>query len=204
MEDKLKKTKLALWIVFVVGLIAFGQPGIASAGPISVSIDTSSLEGQGTFTLAFVLNDGSGAGDANTTVTINDFMFGATGTATTDPTTVVGGATGDLFSAVSLIDNSFFNVFEGNFVAGSLLSFQVAIASTSVDTPTPDFFEAVILDSTGTPVATTDPSGNDFVFSANLSSTPEINTYAIATPEPSVFVFLLSGFLLGVLILRRN
>src|SRR5688572_23187323 len=69
-----------------------------------VSMDTSALVGHpaGSFFLDFQLNDGEGWGNGNNTAVLSNFTFGsggATGSATT-----FGGASGDLWSAVTLTD----------------------------------------------------------------------------------------------------
>src|SRR5215471_3659686 len=116
--------KRASWAMSFVLLLMLAEPQAAYAYIAgSVSLDTSGLSG--TFELAFVLTDGSSVGDANNTVTLSNFLFGAGGSAgTVDPTQSMGGISGDFGSGVSLIDSSFLNIFASSFTPGNLLSFD--------------------------------------------------------------------------------
>jgi hypothetical protein len=171
-----------------------------------VNFDTSTLEGAGPLELAFLLTDGSGLGDGNTTVTLNNFAFGAggsTGSVTPDST---GGVSGDLATGITLTDTSFFNLLGSQFVAGSNLSFQVGIVSSSLDSPTPDLFQFVILDATGSPLPTTDPSGQNLLLVDNLdSSNPVASSYGLvsSTPEPSQLGFILACLAVAGLLRKR-
>src|SRR5689334_16903130 len=64
-----------------------------------LSMDTSVLVGHpaAPFFLDFQLNDGSGANDANNTISLSNFTFGG-GTAGPGGALLTGGATGDLSS----------------------------------------------------------------------------------------------------------
>ncbi|HTS21211.1 MAG TPA: NF038129 family PEP-CTERM protein [Casimicrobiaceae bacterium] len=176
-------------LVALAGLLAAIAPAPASAGPItgSVSLDTSGLSGP--FEIAFVFIDGSGTGDANNTVTLSDFAFGAGGSAgTVDTTLTTGGVSGDLGSGVSIVDSDFLNIFASSFTPGSVFSFDFSI-TTNVDAGgTPDQLSMVLLLPDGTPVATTDPSGIDALLTLDIdSASPQFATFASeVTPAPVV------------------
>src|SRR4030088_2636836 len=112
----MKLPDLFRYIVLGLVLAAWSVP-ICQAGLIyNVSMNTSPLIGEaaGPFSLGFQFNDGSGAGDANNTAILTNFLFGVGGSASGLPT-VFGGATGDLSSGITLIDSSFLNAFAQSF-----------------------------------------------------------------------------------------
>jgi hypothetical protein len=146
--------------VFLLGLIvcaSFAGSSTSRADLMfNVSLGTSGLIGHpaGPFYIDFQLNDGSGTGDANNTVTINNFMFGG-GNAVGSPLPSIGGAGGSLFSSVSITDSGFLNEFTQQFNPGSMLSFSVLL-TTNVDPGlTPDAFSFSILDNLLAPIPTT-------------------------------------------------
>jgi hypothetical protein len=194
----MSKRNLPIWIAVLAALALFWQPRPAYADQINLSFspsfDTSTLTNQGPFDLAFVLTDGSGVGDQNTMVTLSNFNFG------------VGGS-GTISSLTTISDTTFFNSIISPFIPGNQLSFSVQIASTSIDSPTPDFFEFLILQpSTGFPISTTDPSGNNFLIALNLdsaSATPQVFA-PTPVPEPGTLVLLASGLVLMLLLARRQ
>jgi len=194
------KGKITIRIALLAGLALFGQLKCAYADQINLSFaptfDTSTLINQGSFDLAFVLTDGSGAGDQNTTVTLANFNFGV-------------GGNGSISSPISFSDTTFFNSVISPFTPGSQLSFSVQVVSTSIDSPTPDFFEFLILQSTtGLPIVTTDPSGSGFLIALDLDSaaaTPQVFSPVPApVPEPGTLMLLASGLVLMLLLARRQ
>jgi hypothetical protein len=114
----------------------------ARANPLTLNLDTSLLTG-GNYYIDFQLNDGNGVGDGNNTAVISSFDFG--GGAATGTATHFGGASGDLFTAVSLIDNDPFTEFFQEFQAGSYLNFTVLL-SNNPNGAIPDFFGFALLD----------------------------------------------------------
>ena len=181
------------WAMFYVLalMLALAPQRPAHAGIVfftgSVSLDTSALLGP--FELAFVLTDGSGAGDANNLIILNNFAFGAGGSAgSVDPLLSAGGVSGDLTNGVALVDSAFLNIFASSFTPGSLLSFDFAL-TTNVDSGgTPDQFSLVLLQVDGTPVNTEDPSGADSLLTVNIdSANPAFSVFASdLTPAPIV------------------
>jgi hypothetical protein len=105
-------------------------------------MDTSALVGNpaGPFYLDFQFNDGSGAFDANNTVTVSGFNVAGFGAATPS-----GGGTGDLGTSIVLTDSAFFNEVFQQFTPANTLQFQLNL-STNVDPgDTPDEFTFAIL-----------------------------------------------------------
>jgi hypothetical protein len=132
-----------------------------------------------------------------------------------DSTNSTGGVSGDLSSGVSITDSSFTNVFAQFFTAGSTLSFALDL-TTNVDAgPTPDQFGFAILDPSGNPIPTSDPTGDDSLMIINIdSSSPSIVSYSdlltvtpsgtVATPEPSTTLVLGAGMFVLALFFRRR
>lgn len=201
--------KPLLWMI--AGLVALfigaGQRDAHADGITdTVTVDTSGLPSTPGSEIVFVLIDGSGTGDGNNTATLSTFGFGGGSAGTVDegPSgTSTGGFSGDMTSGVSITDSSFTNIFAQYFTAGSAISFALNL-TTNVDAgPTPDQFGFVILDPSGDPVATSDPTGSDYLAVINIdSSNPSPVSYsdlvtitpegAVTTPEPS------SALLLGM------
>jgi hypothetical protein len=154
-----------------------------------VTFDTSSLVGQSGLELAFVLVDGSGSGDDNTHISLTGFSFG----------------TGSGPSSASLQDSQFFNLVTAPFVPGDKLSFAVGIISTNLDQPTPDSFEFTILNASGLPIPTTDPTGLHTLILSDLTNPLSPQISAVSTvPEPTSLVLFGAGLLiLGFAKLRR-
>jgi hypothetical protein len=114
-----------------------------------VQINTAPLVGNafGPFAVDVQLTDGSGAGDANNSVTLSALTFGA-GQATGSPL-LLGGASGDLGSSVVLTDATFFNEFTQTFQPGAALGFDLSF-TTNVDAGTiPDGITFALLDANG-------------------------------------------------------
>jgi len=195
----------------------------ATAGPLittTFSLNTSGIEGMGTFYLAFQLADGSGTGDANNTVTLYDFNFG-TGSAAGSPM-LYGGASGDIASVLSLTDSDpFFNAAVEGFTPGALLTFNATFTDNpDVGSPVQDQFFMSVLDGGGNGIPTTDAVNDSFITvtldgtvdNANGVPTPPRQTFAAdltqtsynlpapeAVPEPgSYFMLALGAGLLGL------
>jgi hypothetical protein len=139
-----------------VNLLMMGA-SLAPASPVSfnVIVNTAPLVGNanGPFSLDFQLNDGSGLGDGNNTVTLSNFRFGG-GSAAGAPTHI-GGATGNLASGISLTDTDFLNEFFQPLAVGTTLSFLVTMTRNVDAGLTPDLFSFAILDNALFNIATT-------------------------------------------------
>src|SRR5437016_8936900 len=177
----MKKAAFATLVTVMLALVVVAgglRPAHADIITGSVSLDTSALSGP--FELAFIFTDGSGAGDANNTVTLSNFLFGVGGSAgSVDASLSFGGESGDLTSGVSLIDSSFLNIFASSFTPGSLLSFDFGLTTNVDPGGTPDQFSLVLLQADGSVVNTEDPSGANSLLTVNLDSVhPQISTFA--------------------------
>src|SRR5271167_1357003 len=113
-------------LLLAVGLFAF-IPAAARADVINydMSMNTAPLIGHpaGPFSLEFQLNDGSGTGDDNNTAVLSNFTFG--GGAPVGAPSLIGGATGDAGSSITITESSFFNQFIQQFTPGNQLDFDL-------------------------------------------------------------------------------
>lgn len=141
-----------------------------------VEMLTSALSGHpsGPFSLDFQLTNGDGA--ANNTVALSNFVFSGGGNAVGTPLTLLGGASGDLSSGVTLTEASFLNEFEQGFDPGATLAFDVAI-STNFAGGTPDALTFAILDNAVAELPTLSFLDTFFVITFSGSS-PTIETFA--------------------------
>jgi hypothetical protein len=168
-------------LISLLGLVLTLTGSTARAGQIwDVSIDTSQMASDytGPFALDFEL-----VGTNGNTVTLSQFSFG-TGSAGPGSAFLTGGASGSLAATVTLNDSvNFFSDFNQQFTPGATLTFTMD--STLIAPPvggSPDNFSMVIFSNYdpvhgynpitgtgGTPIPTTDPSGNDTFFNFNIT-----------------------------------
>ncbi len=168
-------TRLLITLVVLVGM--------SQANAIyNVSINTAPLIGHpaGPFTLDLQFIDGSGTADANNTVMLSGFAFGAGNPG--GSVSLIGGVTGDLSSSVQMTDSSFFNEFDQGFIPGNALTFQIQL-STNSDTGSPDEFSLAILDSSGFEIPTFGP-GNALVVIDIFSGTTVVSAFATDPSQP--------------------
>ncbi len=154
----------------------------------SVSLATSPLIGEpsGPFSLDFQLNDGSGTGDGNNSATLTNFTFGAGGMAGPGAPTLIGGAAGDLSTAIMLRDLGFQNEFFQEFTPGDLLCFDVSLTTNVDPGPTPDQFSFAILDGTGAEIPTQAIGGEVFLRVNITADPPPIETFASDLARTSI------------------
>jgi hypothetical protein len=187
--------------VTLATLLAFGQRGAFADSIEDVTVNTSSL-GAGSSEVFFILT-----GTAGNTATLSGILLGGGSAGAVDLTNTTGAGTNPgngLASGVSLNDaTNFLNVFAQSFTAGNSLTFVLDL-TTSVVSPNPDQFSFAILDPSGNPIPTSDPTGFDNLMAINLdSASPTTNIYSnllsvtspTATPEPSSLLLLASGLL---------
>ena len=215
------KPMRATWFALLLGTLLILIESAARADQVwTVTVDTTKMAADytGPFALDFEL-----IGSSGNTATLTDFSFGGGGSGPASPF-LTGGASGDLGGTVTLTDSSsFFNDFNQQFTPGATLTFT--LDSTLVAPPSggsPDNFSMVMFsnyDPTngynpstgtgGTPIPTTDPSGNDTFFNFNItgpgqptvSSFPSMSGDITITitpagvPEPSSVVMMLLGMM---------
>jgi len=166
------------------------------------TFDTSALSGfVGPFQLDFQLTDGSGTGDGNTSLTVDNF--------------VIDGASAPGIAAASLTDSAFFTEVMRDFTPGGTLRFDLS-GSYGVDTDpttgtvTPDEFSFAILKGDGTEVSTTAPSGALLLVDFDNISPAAMTTRtfqivpAQAVPEPDALVLLAAGLPPLIMAMRRR
>jgi hypothetical protein len=212
------QTRRRISAIFALGLtLALLGPPARADLVWTVTLDTSQLATNysGPFGVDFEL-----VGSNGNTVSLSNFSFGTAGFAGPGGPFSTGGVSGDLSTSVTLNDSAnFFNDFNQQFTPGDTLSFTVD--STTVAPPaggTPDSFTMVLFSSYdqvngynpftgsgGTPIPSTDPTGNDTLVSINVSdptsttvtSYPSaagdinVNVTPQAVPEPSTVIMLL-------------
>lgn len=184
MKMNLKRV-LCLLMVLVAGLLAMTPASVANSVEYQFTLNTAPLVSSpaGPFSLDFQLNDGSGTNDGNNTASLSSFSFGAGG-GPSGSASLIGGASGDLSSTVTIKDKSFLNDFTQGFTAGSSLSFTLNL-TTNVDAGSvPDEFTFAILDSTGSELPTKSPLN---VFSlVNITSKLQVQTFGSDPSRPPV------------------
>jgi PEP-CTERM motif len=168
-----------------IGLLlsTLSLPTTAVATTISiVTLDTTALASlpgasTGPFSLFFQLTDGSGVGDGSSAIILSDFAFG--GGSFAPDTTAFGGASGNVGAGVFLTDSTFFASLGQGFTPGTTLSFRVETTGEPIAGGTPDTLAFSILDVSGFPIATEDPTFADTLFTVYLdSSSPLFLRYA--------------------------
>jgi hypothetical protein len=182
-------------------LLLLGQQGASADEIVNVTVNTSGL-GAGNSEVFFILT-----GIGGNTATLGGILLGGGAAGAVDTANVFGSggnANNDLSSSISLTDNSdFLNVFPQSFVAGTELSFHMDL-TTNVVSPNPDQFSFAILDPSGNPIPTSDPTGFDNLLTINLDSTnPRPNIYSnlvtvtapTPVPEPSALLLIGTGLL---------
>jgi len=217
MRKNMANRNTLLWTIACIAVLFFciGQrDAFASSISETVTINTSGLPASPGSEIFFIFTDGSGTGDANNTAILNAFSFAGGSAGAVDMLNSSGGVSGDMSSSVSMTDSSFTNIFGQYFTAGSSISFALNL-TTNVDAgSTPDQFGFIILDPTGNPISTNDPTGSNYLAVFNIdSSNPAPVSYSdlvtttpqgpVATPEPAIILQLTLG-LAGIALLCRR
>jgi len=156
------------------------------------ALNTTSLVGNGPFTVDLQLLDGSGTpGDLNNNkVQLSPFSFGVGGSPS-GKGMATGGASGNLTSGVTLADTVFLNEYLESFTPGTLLSFTIDTTNVPDSGGTPDLFTLAILDGSGNELPTTGPAEEFLDVSLTGGTTPQVasfssapgSTFAVPAPE---------------------
>jgi hypothetical protein len=190
-------------------MLVAGSSAVASATPIySVSIDTSSLVGTGSYSLDIQLIGGD-PGLASAAL-FSAFSFDS-GSPVGAPV-LSGDASGDLSTTVALSDaGGFFNGFLQDLVPGSTVTFTLDLTMTgSASGIFPDTLSIALLDSLGVAVPTTGffdeliaidfgappvvfASGSDPARTSLVIPPPIVRNLSVPVPEPTVMVLVALG-----------
>lgn len=171
--------------ILAVILAAVGSTAArAGAFTVEFSLNTTSIVGLGTFSLAFQMVDGSGTGDADNTVSLYDFNF--SGGSASGPAMLFGGATGSVATGLTLTNSSpLFNAAVQGFVPGHQLTFEATLTDNA-GAPFPDLFTMSILDPSGNGIPTFD-TVNDSFLTVTLDGTTTTLPKGITVPPTSFF-----------------
>jgi hypothetical protein len=214
MRKNMTTRKNLLWMFAGVGALFIGVgPRDARASSITdtITVDTAGLASSPDSEIFFYL-----IGDGDNTATLSSFAFGGGSAGAFDSLNSTGSVSGAMTSSVSINDDSSFtNIFAQYFQAGTDISFVLTLTTNVASGPTPDEFGFAILDPSGNPIPTSDPTGNDNLVLINVdSSSPAVSSYsdlvtvtpvgAVATPEPSAALLLGTGMLALVWFSRRR
>lgn len=163
--------------------VALTVTATVTAGSLGVTVATSSMRSHtgGPFSIWFALVDGSGLGNANNTVVIDQFAFGG-GASFGSPSFLLGGVTGSMLTSIEFQDSAVLNAFAEPFLAGALLSFRLRFTEHE-DDPFPDRLTMGFLDGAGLPVPSSAPAGN-FFLGVDLVPEARIATFGSNASEP--------------------
>ncbi len=198
--DRHGRLKIMNQIHAVAGALVsfFMLASIATAAPITITVDTSSLSGTSA-QLAFDLVDG---GPPANSVTISGFGTNVTLGASSSTGDVVGNFPG----SVVLSDTAFFNEYLQDITLGNTLSYTFDNTGLPADAASfPDGFSFFLLDPiTGQSLtSTSDPTGANALFLLGIGTTSGFEIYSgqnfsvsvRGVPEPSSNLLLLVGVL---------
>jgi hypothetical protein len=175
---------ILLNLVLLAGVTFASQSALFAQAVLNVVINTTSLVGHsaGPFSFGLAFTDGSGFGDGNNTVVVNNFSYGG-GSSLGGPE-LFGGATGSLETGVTLTDSSFLSLLSEQFTPGNQLSFSVTWTSNDDVGFYPDRLTFYIFESSGVPLRTLAPAA-DYFFGIDLSSTnPIVSVYGSDPSRP--------------------
>ena len=201
---------------FVLLLLLLAQTS-AHADDFTVNINTSSLVGTtGSYSVAFVLDDASGKGDMNNSITLSDFNFGGgSGGATIYSTST--GVSGDLASGtIVLTEPVSESALLASLTPGNSISFDASMTTNPTSDVngetglTGDTFEVLIYNGDNE-VNGPGPYGTFLMAEIGSNGTltfepAGVATQVVTTPEPSSLLMLFGGLvaLLGLGLTRKR
>jgi hypothetical protein len=157
------------------------------AGTIDVSVNTSALVGAGDFYLEFTLNDGSGSGNGNNTVIVDNFDFGGGSEGGLSLFPYLGDVSGDTTIGLTFKDTDLQADYMQSFTAGGTLTFRITLPTANVDSPNPDAFYFAILDSGQSAIPTNSPISPSVFLSVDITGgLPIINRYHSDTSQTPI------------------
>jgi hypothetical protein len=193
--------KAIVGITFLLG----SAPSALQADAVeTININTAPLNGvSGFFVIDFL---GGNPVDGNT-ASISSFSSDWT----LQSSTPSGGYSGDLIPGpLVLNDSQFFNEWSQMVTFGSSASFVLDLTTNFTSGGIPDDFSIYLLDSTGNPYATTDPTGADSLLNINVDqalpgsmvyssdfATLTVTPLASVPEPPLVFLLPMGVFVLG-------
>jgi len=179
------------YLTIMIAGFLLAWASICNAQLYNVAIDTSSLDGLGTYYVEFQVTAGSAPfGDSQATIS-NFNLTGGTLGAILPPTQ--GNVAGSLPGTLILTDGpaifgpiaDFAQAFSVTNTTSNL-SFGLQLAASTVNTPIPDGFTFMILDGSQVPLPTTGPTGVEFVSADFTSTTPIPQVYGTASNSPVI------------------
>ena len=212
--------------VLTLCALAYGgvavSPAQAQSATYHVLMDTSGLAASLVSPVSLDFQFDDGGTPANNTATLTNFTFGG-GSAAASPSSLLGGATGNVNATVTLNDTLLVNELVQDFAPGQSLAFDLSLTTNPDTAPgsSPDEFSLALLDSSGNEIVTT-AANSAFVTIDVASSTPTVTTagtpvgaafaiaapqvVAAAVPEAGAFAWLasLTGSLVVSVGLRRR
>lgn len=175
---------LQIAIIMLALTAVFCTTCAAATSVAQFSIKTTGLIGHpaGPFSIMLALTDGTGISDGKSIVTVTSANFGS-GRALGNPT-LLGGASGDLASGVTITNSSFLSLFVEPFTPGEEVSFKVSLTASQSKGGFPTRLSAYILDGSGTPLATLAPAGDFFIGIDMTSEDPFPEVYGTDPSRP--------------------
>ena len=170
---------LLLTFSTLAGLACLASPGSAQTTEV-ITLNTSTLAGGGAYFLDFQLVDGGLTGDSNSLAKLTGFS--SSGLSFSPAQSFGTGVSGTLPTGLRMIDSDLSGVdeYQQKFTAGpagtaSQIQFTLSLAPTSLDAPTPDTFSFAVLNSGGSALPTSDPTGGNLVASLFTSLSPPLD-----------------------------
>jgi len=179
MKHRIVKSYAGIASAVLFGLLA--SPVLRADMDYNVSVNTPGVTGTGGF-LAFDLTGGIPLQD--NVATISAFS--------SDATLGAGSTSGDVTGTLTpgplvLTADQFFNEWLQPVTFGTTITFNLDVTTDFASGSTPDSFEFFLLDSTQTPLSTSDPSGGNSIFTIDLTGDSTAPDVFLSTAPSSQF-----------------